>query len=472
MLAGCQSLWQRYHIPAIALLVMALSGAVAEYVARLEWETAQSRLRSKVADEADSLRARLESELNSTVHLATGLAVFVGAQPDLHAPDFDRLAAQLLARGRHVRNIGLARDNVITHIYPVAGNQSALGLRYLDNPSQRGAVLRMMQGGEAVLAGPVNLVQGGKGLINRMPIYYPGSGGSDGRGRYWGLASIVLDFDSLLEAAGITTQRRGLVYALRGTDGRGAAGEVFFGDASLFKEDATVLEVAVPGGSWQLAARPVAGWLGGAGHGNLGFYRLIGLGLAILLGTLVFGWMREHARIQELALYDPLTGLPNRRLAMDQLRVTLKQAARRGTGCTLMCIDLDDFKLANDTFGHKAGDIVLKQIAQRVRGLLREFDTFARIGGDEFLLILPDMASHEEVRRVADRVIGAASAPIHFDNAEIRVGASAGYASFPQHGTTADELWVAADHAMYGVKKAGKGEAGTPAASGALEPSA
>jgi diguanylate cyclase (GGDEF)-like protein/PAS domain S-box-containing protein len=167
----------------------------------------------------------------------------------------------MLAYGRHVRSIALAPDNVLRFVNPLAGNEAALGLRYLDHPAQRDAVLKMMESRRFVLAGPLDLVQGGVGLINRFPIYLPAADGHPER--YWGLASIVLRFDSLLRASGLLDTDPNVRYALRGRDGMGADGEVIHGEPAIFNLDPVKVDVVLPDNArWQLAAVPVGGWRG------------------------------------------------------------------------------------------------------------------------------------------------------------------------------------------------------------------
>jgi diguanylate cyclase (GGDEF)-like protein len=466
--------WQRLRIPAIALAAAAGVIAGAEYVADLELAEDQAQYRNRVMGEAGNLRSRLESEVNATAHLTVGLAVFVATQPHFRDADFERLAEEIVRRGRHVRSIGLARDSVVSHVYPLAGNDAALGLRYMDHPDQRGPVLRMMETGEPIFAGPVALVQGGRGLINRVPVYVANVGPSQFRGRYWGLVSIVLDADSLFAAAGVSPRVEDLRVAVRGADALGAEGELILGEPSVFESGAMLLDIAVPGGTWQIAVVPAAGWNAPAAMGSRQLYRAAGLALGMIMGLLVYGWLIERARIHRMATHDALTGLPNRALAQERLRSMLRGAARHGEGCALMFIDLDDFKPINDRFGHRAGDAALRQIARRVRGELRGSDTFARVGGDEFLLVLPNVRRHEEARRVADKVIEMISVPLQFRGANLKVGGSAGYALFPEHGTTAEALWVAADGAMYAAKMAGKGQvrSAPPSLSSVPEPQA
>jgi len=181
--------------------------------------------RAVLQAEAATVRSRLESELNATLSLSLGLSTFVLAKPDFSQADLAQVAASLIRLQPAIRSVALAPDNVIRYIYPLAGNQKALGLRYLETPAQRDAVLRLMREQRPVTAGPIELAQGGLGIINRIPVIFTRP---DGSPHYWGLASVAINPLPIFERAGIRSDTRDNVrYALRGKDGLGAQGEVF-----------------------------------------------------------------------------------------------------------------------------------------------------------------------------------------------------------------------------------------------------
>jgi diguanylate cyclase (GGDEF)-like protein len=165
---------------------------------------------------------------------------------------------------------------------------------------------------------------------------------------------------------------------------------------------------------------------------------------------------RTEAELRERALHDPLTGLPNRALFNDRLSSAIAAAQRNDTPLSLLMLDLDAFKAVNDTRGHRAGDMVLVEIATRLSGTLRESDTAARLGGDEFVLMLPAtplLGAIETSRALVDFIV----APIAIDGKALTVGASIGIAVFPNHGRDAQVLLAAADSAMYEAKRSGGG---------------
>ncbi len=164
---------------------------------------------------------------------------------------------------------------------------------------------------------------------------------------------------------------------------------------------------------------------------------------------------RAERTIRHLAYHDSLTGLPNRMLFHDRLSLALTQAGRAGGRLAVMLVDLDRFKEINDTHGHAAGDELLSQLGVRLRGTLRQGDSVARMGGDEFMLLLPELARLEDVTVIAGRVLAAVREPFLLSPAVTHVSASLGAAIFPDDAADEESLLRQVDHAMYRAKRQG-----------------
>lgn len=165
---------------------------------------------------------------------------------------------------------------------------------------------------------------------------------------------------------------------------------------------------------------------------------------------------QSRQEMDELARHDALTGLPNRRLFQERLDNALARSQRSGKRFALLFIDVDKFKSINDRWGHDAGDEVLKVIAKRLVSNTRKADAVARIGGDEFVVLLDSPANQEDIVAIAEKLLESVRCPIQHNGTELQVGFSIGISQFPDNGTTATELMTSADHAMYEAKSAGR----------------
>jgi diguanylate cyclase (GGDEF)-like protein/PAS domain S-box-containing protein len=161
-------------------------------------------------------------------------------------------------------------------------------------------------------------------------------------------------------------------------------------------------------------------------------------------------------KIQQMAYHDSLTGLPNRKLFSDRLAIALAQAQRNQRGVAVAMLDLDNFKNVNDTLGHDVGDLLLKAAAERLSAELRKGDTVARFGGDEFVLILPDLKGMEDAIQVAQKIVESFRKPFLIDTHQLIVTTSIGIAVYPHDGTDEGILLKNADIAMYQVKQTGR----------------
>lgn len=543
-------------------------------------ENERQRAELEATTELNAVAQRLMGQLGSHLAAVEGLAAYISSKPDLTPAEFEAFAQAIFARQRFLINMAAAPDLVVNMVYPLAGNEDALGLNYLNTPSQRSAVLRARDERAAVMAGPMKLAQGGDALIGRLPVYVTGD---DGASRFWGIVSATMDARQFFAAAGLGSENSNIQIAVRGVDGQGSRGNVFYGSPDLFAADGVILlPIPVALGSWMLAAQysPASGLAEG-----IWFLRITALSVAagwlIFLAQLrrarnnkrfyeqqiraneqllqeagklaaVAGWKadestellhfseefssiigipqcsfasqqyvmsllplesrtkldqavrRAFARaqpfdielpffrngescwlrimgnplmqdgkvvelvggiqdiserkefmqtIERQATRDSLTGLPNRQQFDTFLEREILAAQRREQRLALLFIDLDDFKSVNDNLGHSGGDELLVEAAHRIQSCTRKSDTVARLSGDEFAVILPDVASSEAASMVAQKIVLAMREPFDVYSRQVFVSVSLGVAVFPDDGTDTDTLLINADQAMYEVKK-------------------
>ena len=183
-------------------------------------------------------------------------------------------------------------------------------------------------------------------------------------------------------------------------------------------------------------------------------FLVVSIALLILFSMITY--RKAEVTVQHMAYHDFLTGLPNRKLFSDRLNIAIVQAQRNQKKVGIAMLDLDNFKDVNDTLGHHKGDLLLKVAAERLHAALRKGDTIARFGGDEFVLILPDLETIEDAIQVAQKIVDSFCKPFLIDTHQLVVTTSIGIAVYPDDGTDDDILLRNADIAMYQAKQAGR----------------
>lgn len=416
--------------------------------AELERKRELSDRRAEVQRLLSDFRARLEGDIYASVAMARGLGVNVVVQGGISEAQFETVAAELLRDDDNILNLSLAPGFVVRSIYPREGSDRSIGMNLIQDPVQKNAVLRSISDDGPVVGGPFELMQGGSALAVRVPLWVD----REGVPRLWGAVSVVLDYDRTMRGAGIRKLERELRISIVGRDASGPGGALIRGERLADQMSAVKMPVLLPGGSWLISAEPIEGWHGRPAWKTPGF--LFRLALSLLAGLATARILHDRQRIKRLAGMDALTNLPNRRWALQQLARMIARGRRGGGGFALLSFDLDGFKPVNDTYGHAAGDQLLAEIGRRLSESVRPGDVVARMGGDEFLVLVATDGTVDEdwLRAVALRVQSAISRPVPIEGHWVVVGASIGIARFPDDGDQSEVLLRKADEAMYRAK--------------------
>lgn len=455
----------------VALLVAAVGLILTEQLAKAYLDQQRLEAHDRTLTMAAQVRSRLESSLNSTVFLAHGLVAYVASIPDPTPAEAQRALKVLYESDRRIRNVGLAPANVIRYVYPLKGNERALGLRYEEYPDQWPDVARAISSRQSVLAGPVDLAQGGRAIISRTPVFLDD-------GSYWGLVSTVIDIEQLERDVALP-QWSTLRYVLFGHDA-GVGAPPVFGDASVDGTAAIRMAIEVPGGQWTLVAArlpdapPLGVWVLRGVMGTmsllLGLFMYLALAgraraqaLASRLAQVNQGLERANQELLRLSQRDPLTQLLNRRAFEDALARAWQLATQQQTSIALLVIDIDHFKSINDRYGHAAGDRALVDIARAIRSRVRDgHDLVVRHGGEEFVVMAAGLAM-DEVVALAERIRAAAAVcrirpvePTLVDEPiTVSIGAAVGV---PGLHSDAHTLLQRADDALYRAKRGGRNQ--------------
>ncbi len=577
----------------LAFLVLAvcliLSGLVIWQLEQNQRHAARADVESIAQNHAFLVRDSLDQALTLNYSFAAMIRIGQG-----RTHRFEDAARELLPYFDSVSHISLSPNGIITQVYPLAGNEKSIGFNQLEDAVQDKEAIRARDSGKLTLAGPVQLVQGGQGVVARLPVFLEEQGGP----RFWGFTNVIVRIDRLLETANLNQlDQQGMAYKLWRIHPETGEQEVIAVHAPEYLVDPVHKSFEVPNGTWTLSVMPIAGWIN---NWRLAGEILIALLLSLLLayqswlmvglqrrrlglqdavaeqtrellsaradlqatldaipdllfeidskgvihnyhtnqpelltvepeeflGQNIQQFLPDHAcavvhaaleeagesgvssgkcyslqlprgyatyelsvsrkadaqdgiahfvvlsrdishrkeseeRINNLAFYDPLTQLPNRRLLQERLEYAIATSLRQQMFGALLFIDLDDFKTLNDNRGHHIGDLLLIAVAERLRNAVRKQDTVARLGGDEFLVVLEGLGEEREeaaalAQQVAEKILNSLNNYYLLEGQDYFNSPSIGICLFGDQPVQTDELLKQADQAMYNAKASGR----------------
>ncbi|WDR07027.1 EAL domain-containing protein [Devosia rhodophyticola] len=268
-----QTLW-RGSLQLLAVLFAVIVIAAGIYADRQNTHVANQHARAMALNALSIVRAKLEGNISSNIQLVRGLVSVISSTPEFDQTRIAALAENLIGQSTQLRSIAIAPNLVVSMTFPLKGNEKAIGLDYRFNLAQRDAVLRARDTGKLVLAGPVNLVQGGTGFLGRFPVFVGENK------KFWGIVSSVVDMEQLYADSGLLDPDLSIEISIAGKDATGHRGTRFYG-RSLANVDPVTAQVILPTGSWEISAIPKGGW-DAAPNNNTAFRAMIGLVWALL----------------------------------------------------------------------------------------------------------------------------------------------------------------------------------------------
>ena len=478
---------------AVGLASLCLTGWLWQH----EQQGLDARLRTQFDSSVRQTTSRIEQRLAASEQMLRGARGLFEASDHVSHEDFRRYVraltdgsdfAGLQIMAYTPRPTGQAEDAgpaPIAYIAPdTPANQAAIGRDMYADPLRRAAMQQARDAGTAAMTRKITL------LVNDPPR-------QPGFAMYQALYAEDQPIDTLaarrqalrgwvhmafrLEVLMASLYGEGIPgLALRIYDGSDATPETLIFDSHPEADTqpaarfTTRQHIRFAQHSWTLAIRNTPEFEPQSGLGSTRIIAVAGTSLSLLLALLtwqlVTGRRRAFAhaqamtrelreseeRMRHVAQHDPLTHLPNRALFADRLQLALARARRERTQAGLMFVDLDRFKPVNDAYGHAVGDKLLVAAAARMRECLRDTDTLARIGGDEFVVLLPHIDTPADARHVAERILSALSHPFEVDGLQLQISASVGIGLFPEHGKDDVSLMKSADDAMYRAKDVGR----------------
>jgi len=253
----------------------------------------ENKFRSDIRELLLSKKSKLEKSLYSRIYFTKSIAAYVSINSDIEPEAYTILAKEFIAGDTVISTMSLAKNCVIGTIFPLEGHETAIGLDLLAHPKRRNMVEKSIETGNTFIAGPVELVEGGIGFISYTPVFSsPGKDSSD----FWGVSDIVVYRDKLFSEAGLSVHDNHFKYAMKGEDGSGDRGSIFWGDSTVFDSNPVLIEVLLPTGSWILAAAPKSAW-SEALHDNSSFYLLLYLS-AFIISVLIWLLSRALSKIR------------------------------------------------------------------------------------------------------------------------------------------------------------------------------
>lgn len=380
----------------------------------------------------------LNNLVYTNINLMKGFAAYIKVNPNLEdAKIYAYLNELLKSQSNLINNVGILKDTTIMWNYPYELNKATIGADLSQVKEQSSSVLSVKQNGKSIFQGPINLLQGGTGFIIRSPIYQDND-------QYWGQISIVLKGAKFIEKLKNIESSLNVKAIIMSGD------QIVYGNKTLLDENVHWFNFEDDLFSWDLGI--VINGVNALTYLNVFIFLGIGIVLLFVITIASFVMLRSNEIIKHESLHDQLTELRNRNSLDETMQQIFAAAKRNDHKVGVLLLDLNKFKEINDTFGHTMGDAVLKETALRLKEAARKDEVLFRVGGDEFLLVVPVVENGEILSEIKKRFQSVLSYKFESSGYSIIVTSSIGCAISGDDGNTFDELFIKADRRMYDEK--------------------
>lgn len=402
--------------------------------------------RNRVAQEETILATErfivLDNELNNLVYtnvnLLQGFLAYIQTNDQLTDENIYRFMEVLMSSQEvMIKNIGILKDTTIIWNYPYEENKASIGVDLASIDSQREAVLRVKDQATTIFQGPVDLVQGGKAFIIRQPII-------DNEGAYWGQVSIVLKYEAFVDSIQAIEEQLGIRVVILSEE------ELVYGDSSTLERRLHWFDFDDDVFVWDVGLELLD-------QNNDMLYRMLlfsffGLSALFIFSIATYITVRASEKVKHESIHDHLTGLRNRYTLEETIEQIFAASNRSGNKAGILLVDLNRFKEINDVYGHLTGDIVLREVANKLKHASRADEILFRVGGDEFLLVAPVVDGFNGLKTIKARFKDHLAFTIEVKGNQIEVSASIGCALYKDDGDNYDILYHVADQRMYAEK--------------------
>ncbi len=371
--------------------------------------------------------------------------------------EFERIAP-IIANDPVIRNILLAPGGIVAKVYPRESNDALLGFDMFGAGAGNKEAIQARDSGRLTLGGPFQLMQGGHALVGRLPVFL----GADPAKKLWGLVSVTLRYPEALNSVSFDgLSDHGLMFRIWRINPDTGKPQVIIKSANARENADEISEMkhaverrfAILNTEWVISIAPLIRWYESGWIYFYAFCAVIGALVTAFICQNYFDMKKMRMDMELIAMRDPLTNISNRRSFISGMNDEIFSCSKDGTEFLIAYLDLNGFKQINDNYGHKAGDLVLIEMARRIRTHTGEEQLAARIGGDEFALLLRGMDSQES-QAFLEKLCREISLPISIDSKlTISITVSIGAARYPTDGRTADALLTHADRLMYENKR-------------------